>query len=181
MSDAVCWVIVKRLFYYEEIIANPTSLNIYAKNLPSKQRANYRSVANAFKERYGNRGYDITLRGDKTSNGGAYFKNSNGISRNASSRRTHGRANEFANKVVAMERVKELEKGLIGLMHALGISEVRMMLSLAIIRACHLHEEMLRWIASYKGKEDAMTGRAFISRLGKLTEDNIDKEWDRIK
>ena len=78
-----------------------------------------------------------------------------------------------------MERVKELEKGLIGLMHALGISEVRMMLSLAIIRACHLHEEMLRWIASYKGKEDAMTGRAFISRLGKLTEDN--KEWDRIK
>lgn len=73
-----------------------------------------------------------------------------------------------------MERVKELEKGLIGLMHALGISEVRMMLSLAIIRACHLHEEMLRWIASYKGKEDALTTQAFMSKLNELTDDNID-------
>ena len=70
-----------------------------------------------------------------------------------------------------MERVKEVEEGLIGLMYALGISKVRMMLSLALIRAHHLHKEMVMWIASYKGKEDTLTAQAFMSKLKKLTND----------
>ncbi|MBQ1227963.1 MAG: hypothetical protein IIX79_07740 [Alistipes sp.] len=70
-----------------------------------------------------------------------------------------------------MEREKELEEVLIGLMYALGISKVRMMLSLALIRAHHLHEEMVRWIASYKGREDALTTQAFMSKLKELTEE----------
>ena len=73
-----------------------------------------------------------------------------------------------------MEREKEFEEGLIDLMYALGISKVRMMLSLALIRAHHLHEEMARWIASYKGKEDTLTAQAFMSKLKKLTDDNND-------
>lgn len=69
-----------------------------------------------------------------------------------------------------MERVKELEEGLIGLMRALGISMYRAIFCLALIRAHHLHEEMVRWIASYKGKEDALTAQAFMSKLNELTD-----------
>ena len=73
-----------------------------------------------------------------------------------------------------MDQEKEFEEGLIGLMYALGISKVRMMLSLALIRAHHLHKEMARWIVSYKGKEDTLTAQAFMSKLKKLTDDNND-------
>lgn len=73
-----------------------------------------------------------------------------------------------------MERREELESCLIGLMQDLGISKVRMMLSLAIIRAHHLHEEMIEWIASYKGKEDTLTAQAFMSKLGRLSETRDD-------
>lgn len=67
-----------------------------------------------------------------------------------------------------MDRRQTLEEGLIGLMNSLGISKVRMMFTLALIRAHNLHEEMVRWIASYKGKEDTMTAQAFISKLNSL-------------
>ena len=73
-----------------------------------------------------------------------------------------------------MERREELESCLIGLMQNLGISKVRMMLSLAIIRVHHLHEEMIEWIASYKGKEDTLTAQAFMSKLGRLSETRDD-------
>ena len=73
-----------------------------------------------------------------------------------------------------MERWKELEEGLIGLMRALGISMYRAIFCLALIRAYHLHEEMVRWIVSYKGKEDTLTAQAFMSKLNKLTDDNND-------
>jgi hypothetical protein len=73
-----------------------------------------------------------------------------------------------------MDQEKEFEEGLIDLMYALGISKVRMMLSLALIRAHHLHKEMARWIVSYKGKEDTLTAQAFMSKLKKLTDDNND-------
>ena len=73
-----------------------------------------------------------------------------------------------------MERVKELEEVLIGLMRALGISMYRAIFCLALIRAHHLHKEMARWIASYKGKEDALTAQAFMSKLNELTDDNND-------
>ncbi len=67
-----------------------------------------------------------------------------------------------------MDRRETLEEGLIGLMNSLGISKVRMMFTLALIRAHNLHEEMVRWIVSYKGKEDTMTAQAFISKLNSL-------------
>ena len=67
-----------------------------------------------------------------------------------------------------MDRRETLEEGLIGLMNSLGISKVRMMFTLALIRAHNLHEEMVRWIVSYKGKEDTMTAQAFISKLNLL-------------
>ena len=73
-----------------------------------------------------------------------------------------------------MERVKELEEVLIGLMRALGMSMYRAIFCLALIRAHHLHEEMVRWITSYKGKENTLTAQAFMSKLNKLTDDNND-------
>lgn len=67
-----------------------------------------------------------------------------------------------------MDRRETLEEGLIGLMNSLGISKVRMMFTLALIRAHNLHEEMVRWIVSYKGKEDTMTAQALTSKLNSL-------------
>ena len=74
-----------------------------------------------------------------------------------------------------MERWKELEEGLIGLMYALGISKVRMMLSLALIRAHHLHEEMARWIVSYYGIDKEMTAGDFMCKLGELAENGDER------
>ena len=67
-----------------------------------------------------------------------------------------------------MDRRETLEEGLIGLMNSLGISKVRMMFTLALIRAHNLHEEVVRWILSYKGKEDTMPAQALISKLNSL-------------
>ena len=74
-----------------------------------------------------------------------------------------------------MEQVKELEEGLIGLMYALGILKVRMMLSLALIRAHHLHKEMARWIASYHGMDKEMTAGDFMRKLGELAENGDER------
>jgi hypothetical protein len=72
-----------------------------------------------------------------------------------------------------MERREELEDILIGLMKSLGMSMYRGgVFSMALIRAHHLHEEMIEWIASYKGKEDALTAQAFMSKLNALTTTN---------
>lgn len=73
-----------------------------------------------------------------------------------------------------MDRRDELEKGIIGLMSALGISKVRMMFSLALIRVYQLHEEMARWIASYHNSDRDMTAQDFMSKLGELTEEDDD-------
>lgn len=73
-----------------------------------------------------------------------------------------------------MERREELEDILIGLMKSLGMSMYRGVFSMALIRAHHLHEEMIEWIASYKGKEDTLTAQAFMSKLNELTDDNND-------
>ena len=73
-----------------------------------------------------------------------------------------------------MERREELEDILIGLMKSLGMSMYRGVFSMALIRAHHLHKEMIEWIASYKWKEDTLTAQAFMSKLKKLTDDNND-------
>lgn len=69
-----------------------------------------------------------------------------------------------------MERREEIEKGIIGLMRSLGISKVRMMLSLALIRAHQLHEEMGSWIASYHNSDRDMTAQEFLSKVRELSE-----------
>ncbi|MBQ5669107.1 MAG: hypothetical protein IIV29_00245 [Tidjanibacter sp.] len=69
-----------------------------------------------------------------------------------------------------MERREEFERDLIGLMQALGISKVRAMLCLAIIRTQNLHNEMASWVASHRGKEDMLTAQAFMSKVGQLSE-----------
>jgi hypothetical protein len=70
-----------------------------------------------------------------------------------------------------MEREKELEEGLIGLMYALGISKVRMMLSLALIRSHQIHLPMAKWVLSYRGKENTLTAQTFMSKFNELTDD----------
>ena len=69
-----------------------------------------------------------------------------------------------------MERREEIEKGIIGLMRSLGISKVRMMLSLALIRAHQLHEEMVSWIASYHNSDRDMTAQEFLLKVRELAE-----------
>lgn len=69
-----------------------------------------------------------------------------------------------------MERKEELEAGLIGLMKTLGISKVRAMVSLAIIRAENLHYEMVEWIVNFRDREDNLTAQAFMSKLHELTD-----------
>lgn len=111
---------------------------------------------------------------DCPSSRSAFFEVGNSDSATTSSRRAHGRSDESENEIVAMEREKELEEGLIGLMYALGISKVRMMLSLALIRVYQLHEEMARWIASYHNSDRDMTAQDFMSKLNELTEEEDD-------
>ena len=53
---------------------------------------------------------------DCPSSRSAFFEVGNSDSATTSSRRAHGRSDESENEIVAMEREKELEEGLIGLM-----------------------------------------------------------------
>ncbi len=69
-----------------------------------------------------------------------------------------------------MANRETLEKALVNLMISLGISEVRGMTVLAIIRAHQIQEEMAFWAASYYGKEDTLTIQAFMSKLNELTD-----------
>ena len=48
------------------------------------------------------------------------------------------------------------------------------MLTMAIIVAYQIEEEMGSWIATYYGRSDDMTIEAFMSKLKKLTDDNND-------
>ena len=68
-----------------------------------------------------------------------------------------------------MENRDELESILIELLHGLEMPKVRIMLTLAIIRAYHLQQEMVDWIADFYGKEDTLTAQAFMSKLDELT------------
>lgn len=72
-----------------------------------------------------------------------------------------------------VENRDELEDILIGLMHSLGISRVRGMLSLALIRAHQIHEEMILWVATFQGKEDTLTAQTFLSKLNELIDSEL--------
>ena len=69
-----------------------------------------------------------------------------------------------------MERQKELEDIMIGLMNELDISAARMMVALALIRRCQIHEEMIEWIASYHNSDRDMTAQEFLLKVRELAE-----------
>lgn len=72
------------------------------------------------------------------------------------------------------DRVKELRSALILLLSGLGMSKTRIMLTMAIIVAYQIEEEMGSWIATYYGRSDDMTIEAFMAKLNELTNDNND-------
>ena len=67
------------------------------------------------------------------------------------------------------ERKKELRSILIQLLAGLGMTKTRTMLTMAIIAAYQIEEEMVSWVASYRGREDDLTHQAFMSKLNELT------------
>ena len=70
------------------------------------------------------------------------------------------------------EEIRELESILIGLLRELGTSKVDAMIALALMRAHHLQEEMILWVATFQGREDMLTSRTFMLHLYDLTEGN---------
>ena len=69
-----------------------------------------------------------------------------------------------------LERVHELRSILIQLLIGLGLTRTRIMLTMAIIAAHKIEEEMILWVATFHGKEDTMTTQAFMSKLNELTD-----------
>lgn len=69
------------------------------------------------------------------------------------------------------DRVKELRSALILLLSGLGMSKTRIMLTMAIIVAYQIEEEMASWITTYYGRSDDMTIEAFMAKLNELTND----------
>lgn len=67
------------------------------------------------------------------------------------------------------ERKRELRSILILLLRGMNFSKVRIMLTLAIIEAHQIEEEMCDWAITYYKKEDTITTRAFMSKLDELT------------
>lgn len=67
-----------------------------------------------------------------------------------------------------MKGIEILEDGLIGLMRELGMSKVRMIFSLALIRSHQIHLPMAKWVLSYRGKEDTLTLQSFTAKLNEL-------------
>ena len=67
------------------------------------------------------------------------------------------------------ERKRELRSILIQLLRGMNFSKVRIMLTLAIIEAHQIEEEMCDWAITYYKKEGTITTQAFMSKLDKLT------------
>ena len=67
------------------------------------------------------------------------------------------------------EKNRELNRMLIRLLDGLGQDRVQIMTLMAIIRAFHIEQEMINWVATFSGKEDMLTTQAFMSKLNELT------------
>jgi hypothetical protein len=78
--------------------------------------------------------------------------------------------NQVNEKISMEKRTKELRSILIEVLQGLGMTKVRIMLTMAIIAAYQIEEEMVAWIATYYGKEDSLTTQEFMSRLNALTD-----------
>lgn len=68
------------------------------------------------------------------------------------------------------ERKRELRSILILLLRGMNFSKVRIMLTLAIIAAHQIEEEMCDWAIAYYKKEGTITAQAFMSKLDELTD-----------
>ena len=68
------------------------------------------------------------------------------------------------------ERKRELRSILILLLRGMNVSKVRIMLTLAIIAAHQIEEEMCDWAINYYKKEGTITAQIFTSKLNELTE-----------
>ena len=67
------------------------------------------------------------------------------------------------------ERKRELRSILILLLRGMNFSKVRIMLTLAIIEAHQIEEEMCDWAITYYKKEGTITAQTFLSKLDELT------------
>ena len=71
------------------------------------------------------------------------------------------------------DKKRELNSILIGLLFELGVSKVRIMLTMAIITTYHLQQMMVDWLVDYYEKEGTMTAQAFMSKLNELTDSEL--------
>ena len=67
-------------------------------------------------------------------------------------------------------RKKELRSILILLLRGMNFSKVRTMLTMAIIAAHQIEEEMCDWAIAYYKKNNTLTTQAFMEKLNKLTD-----------
>ena len=67
------------------------------------------------------------------------------------------------------EKIWEFRSKLIQLLIGLGMSEVRIAGTIAIIAAYHLEDEMVSWVATFYGKENTLTAQSFMAKLRELT------------
>ena len=72
-----------------------------------------------------------------------------------------------------LQREKELNTILIELLYGLGLSNVRIMLTMAIIKAYRCQYEILEWFADYYEREGTMTIHTFMSKLQELTGEEL--------
>ena len=71
------------------------------------------------------------------------------------------------------EKIWEFRSKLIQLLIGLGMSEVRIAGTIAIIAAYHLEDEMVSWVATFKGRSDDMTIQVFMAKLRELTGEDV--------
>ena len=68
------------------------------------------------------------------------------------------------------DEIRELESILVGLMRELGVSRIDAMINLALIKAHHIQEDMILWVATFKDREHMLTAEAFRSHIFQLTD-----------
>ena len=78
------------------------------------------------------------------------------------------------------DEIKELESLLIGLLRELGAPKIDAMIALALMRACHLQEDMILWVATFKGREEMLTVQDFMLHLNYLSDGGNSAESDLV-
>ena len=71
------------------------------------------------------------------------------------------------------ERTEELNSILVELLYGLGLSNVRIMLTMAVIKAYRCQYEIMEWFVDYYEREGTMTPPIFMSKLRELTGEDV--------